>query len=147
MGRAKDPLLSWILDRAADAIERSPEGSQPASRLGRSIAKFTDAALLRFGGRGAWTAGLELMEKGRWKAASVAFEDAVKGFEGEVGHDHVWTAHALARQGWCYLQLNQPEDALRVSREAFAIATGAAPDDADLLEHLNDLVRVAGGSD
>ena len=143
MGRTTESLLGWILDRSADAIDRSSEVPAAKSRLGGRVAKVADAAVQLAGGRGAWTAGLELMEKRRWLAASVAFGDAVRGFEREVGRDHMWTAHALARQGWCFLQLDRPNDALIACQEALVIASRVLPENTERLQQFRELVSVA----
>jgi Tetratricopeptide repeat len=147
-GRVSEPIdtaLDWMLDRAADAIDAEPEPPDPrkGSEVRQLLTKTSDRLLEHLGGRGAWTAGLGLLEKRRWQAASVAFKDAVRGFEREVGHDHMWTAHALAREGWCYLKLGRYGDALPVCREAYDIALRQRPGALDVLRHFRELVEIA----
>ena len=95
------------------------------------------------GGAGPYTAGVALLQKGRWKAASVAFADAVEGFEREVGHDHMWTAHALARQGWCYLALGRAGEAVPRCEDALHIVVKLKPDDEQQIGYFRDLVAAA----
>lgn len=134
--------MNWLLDRAADSIE-APQDPAVAGR-GWRISRGANRLLGRFGsGRGPWTAGLAFLERGRWQAAAVAFEDAARKFETEVAHDHIWTAHALARQGWCYLRLGRNSDGLFLCEEAYAIAVKERPESAQLLSGFAELVEAA----
>ncbi|HEV2953879.1 MAG TPA: tetratricopeptide repeat protein [Candidatus Dormibacteraeota bacterium] len=72
-------------------------------------------------GKAPWSAGKILIDQGRFEAARIAFNDAVQGFERSVGHDHVWTAFAMSREGWCNLALGRPEAAVPLCREALEI--------------------------
>jgi len=146
MNQSLDPLSSWIMDRAADAIE-SPRRALPRvpipRRIRRSAWLLSERLIRRAGGSGPYHAGVALLEKGRWKAASVAFADAVDGFERQVGHDHIWTAHALAREGWCYLKLGRAREALSLCQDALGIALRVKPDDQEQLVYFQKLVGAA----
>jgi hypothetical protein len=141
-----DPLSNWIFDRAADAIEspRHDLDKVPIpKRIRRRVWLLAERLIRRSGGSGPYTAGVALLQKGRWKAASVAFADAVDGFEREVGHDHMWTAHALAREGWCYLKLRRAGLALSVCQDALGIVMRIKPDDEEQIAYFQELVDAA----
>jgi hypothetical protein len=141
-----DPLTSWLIDRGADAIEsprRTLHNVPIPARLRRSAWLLSERLLRRVGGSGPYTAGIALLEKGRWQAASVAFADAVEGFEREVGHDHMWTAHALARQGWCYLALGRAGEAVPRCDDALRIVLKLKPGDEQAASYFKDLVDAA----
>lgn len=141
-----DPLTSWIVDRAADAIE-SPRRDLPKvripARLSRSAWLLSERLGRRAGGAGPYTAGVRLLQQGRWKAASIAFADAVEAFEREVGHDHMWTAHALARQGWCYLVLGRADEAVSRCEDALQVVLRLKPDDKQQVDYFKAVVGAA----
>jgi hypothetical protein len=146
LNRPLDLLSTWIIDRAADAIE-SPRRALPKvpipTRLRHSAWLLSERLIRRRGGSGPYTAGVALLQKARWKAASVAFADAVEGFERQVGHDHMWTAHALAREGWCNLKLGRAREALSLCQDALGIALRVKPDDKEQLAYFQELVETA----
>lgn len=127
-----DRVFDWIVDRAADSIDSSSADATRPTVLDRVIQYAAR-------GRGSWTTGLALLEKERWNAASIAFRDAAQGFEREVGHDHIWTAHALVREGWSYLKLNRPNVALPLTAEALHIVVRVKSEDRKLVGHFRDV--------
>jgi len=93
---------------------------------------------------GRWaSAGHRLIERRRYGAAGQAFDDAAKAFEAEVGRDHIWTAYALSRQAWCYLQVGRSAEAVALSLEALTIVRNGRPDDQELISRFDALHKRA----
>ena len=115
----------------------------PTARLSRSAWLLSERLGRRAGGAGPYTAGVRLLQQGRWKAASIAFADAVEAFEREVGHDHMWTAHALARQGWCYLVLGRADEAVSRCEDALQVVLRLKPDDKQQVDYFKAVVGAA----
>lgn len=133
--------LDWILDRAADSIDAPPRiGRYLPWPVNRAVAALGNW-LTEKGGGGAWTAGLVLVRRGRFHAAAVAFADAAQYFERTVGPDHVWTAYALAHQGWCQARLGDLEVARYLYKEAGDIVRRVRPNDRALITEFDTLLR------
>jgi tetratricopeptide (TPR) repeat protein len=77
--------------------------------------------LLRAGPEGAYGAGLRYVERGRLEAAALAFEDAQRLWEREVGPRHVHVAAALARRAWCCVRLGRVEEGVRLYERALEL--------------------------
>jgi hypothetical protein len=134
--------LDWILDRAADSIDAPPRVARYVPRpVSRAAAAFGNWLTDKCGGQGAWTAGLNLARRGRFRAAAVAFADATRYFERTVGHDHVWTALALARQGWCQANLGHLKAAHLLYKDAADIVRRIRPDDRALITEFDALLK------
>jgi tetratricopeptide (TPR) repeat protein len=136
-------LSGWLTDRYAGLVDRiTGPSTRPRDRLGRAVEGAASWLEKREDvGLGAYSWGLDLLRRGRFSAAATTFDEAVRLFERDIGHEHVWTATAIAQRGRCFTQLDKPSLAVADFQEAAEIIHRVRPDDLELIAQYEALVR------
>ncbi len=93
--------------------------------------------LIRRGGPGgAFTAGLNNMDKGKFSIAAEAFQDAERLYTEQFGASHPRVAEAIAYRAWCYAKSNREADAVELYRKAIELESKRPDRRGDRLQQL-----------
>src|SRR5437879_1186948 len=92
-----------------------------ASWLRRLSRRISDWLADQAGPNGAYGAGLHYLRRGKPAAAEVAFRDAQRLWEAQLGPRHGYVAMALARRAGCAVQLGRVQEGVELYERALAI--------------------------
>jgi tetratricopeptide (TPR) repeat protein len=73
---------------------------------------------------GAFTAGLQNMNKGEFVVAAEAFADAEELYSERFGRSHPKVSQAIAFRAWCFAKSGRPGDAIALYEKAIELERG-----------------------